>query len=206
MVSKKTGNKGYSLVEMIIVLAIIGIVSGISIASVTMIHSAKAKDASVVFDAEISELIAKSKSMNNSDGLYAIRLYREGSTFYIQSGTAKKSSDNKTWLFTVSPNNKNGQKGTNVSKYVKIAYVPEGTAYSDTWLDSYDDFWNTPQTDMGGTPKLKLDGGSAITGTLILYTKSGDCLSGNGTFGFYKRNGHMVARVIVRKNGSHEAR
>ena len=60
----KDDNAGYSLVEMIIVLAIVAVVSAMAIVSITMIHSAKAKEAAVTFDSEVSTLITKSKNLS----------------------------------------------------------------------------------------------------------------------------------------------
>lgn len=48
--------------------------------------------------------------------------------------------------------------------------------------------------------------GDELSGVVVAVTKSGDVISGNGAFCFFKKNGSQVARVYVRKNGSHEAR
>ena len=47
-------NEGFSLIEMIIVLAIIAVVSTMSILSIGIINTAKAKDAASVFDSEVA--------------------------------------------------------------------------------------------------------------------------------------------------------
>jgi len=190
MIKARINNKAYSLVEMIIVLGIIAVVSVMSLASVTMIHSAKAKDAAVVFDSQVSELIAKAKGQNvDSSKLYAIRLYKSGSSYYVQTGIANKSGG--SYVFTADPDNLNGGTGTSLSKFVKISYYPEkkddGTygGYSTDWDSAYE-----------------VDD----TGVLIVFTKSGNCVNGSGTYCFFKRNNSNVARDIVRMNGSHESR
>ena len=203
----RSKNKGYSLVEMIIVIAIIGVVSGMALASVSMIHSAKAKDASVVFNAEVSELMAKAKSMNDSSAMYAIRIHRDGNNYYIQSGTVKKSGTD--YMFKISPDNDNDYKGKSISKYVRVSYTEEnstGINYPADWNAWCDLTW----TD---STNIKSDGSigpysdnQELSGVLIAVTKSGDVISGNGAYCFFKKNGSQVARVYVRKNGSHEAR
>ena len=203
----RSKNKGYSLVEMIIVIAIIGVVSGMALASVSMIHSAKAKDASVVFNAEVSELIAKAKSMNDGSAIYALRLHKDGNNYYIQAGTVKKSGANL--MFKISPDNDNDYKGKSISKYVRVSYSPEtssGISYPDDWNASCDATWSA-------STNIKCDGAvgpyadnQELSGVLIMVTKSGDIISGNGAYCFFKKNGSQVARVYVRKNGSHEAR
>ena len=63
--TKHKNDHGYTLVEMIIVIAIIAVVAGMSLISITLIHSARAKEASVTVDSEIATLITKSKNMQS---------------------------------------------------------------------------------------------------------------------------------------------
>ena len=183
-------NKGYSLVETIIVIAIIGIVSAMALASVTMIHSAKAKDAAVVFDSKVAETAAKARGMNkDSSKLFSIRLYKEGSTYYIQTGTSEFSGG--AYTFTADADNMHEGKGTSISRYVRISYYPEDKTDPDS---SYTiGAWNDTK-DVG------------TSGQVIIFAKSGVCISGAGTYCFYKRNGTLVAKDFVRRNGSHESR
>jgi len=202
----KSKNKGYSLVETIIVIAIIGVVSVMAMASVSMIHSAKCKDAALVFDSEVSELLAKAKSMNDGTKMYALRVFKKGQNYYIQSGTVRKDGGNT--YFKISSDNQNDYYGKAVSKYVRISYTAEsssGITYPDDWSSALDTVWSNSvclcDGDIGG-----FHNGDALTGVLITVTKSGDVISGNGAFCFFRKSGSQVARVYVRKNGSHEAR
>ena len=43
-------NKGYSLIELIIVLAIIVVMTGVSMVTITIIHNARAREASTKFE------------------------------------------------------------------------------------------------------------------------------------------------------------
>lgn len=202
----KSKNKGYSLVETIIVIAIIGIVSVMAMASVSMIHSAKCKDAAVVFDSEISELMARAKAMNDGSGMCAIRVFKDGNNYYIQKGTVKKYGP--IIKFKIDNDNDNDYKGRAVSKYVMISYTAEsgsGLTYPDDWNSSLEDTWTNAAAVCEGSIGSFNDGDS-LTGVVIAVTKSGDVISGNGAFCFFRRNGSQVARVYVRKNGSHEGR
>lgn len=190
MIKGRKNNKAYSLVEMIIVLGIIAVVSVMSLVSVTMIHSAKAKDAAVVFDSQVSETIARARGKNtDSSKLYALKLYKSGTSYYVQTGIA--SSAGASYSFTPDTDNINDGKGTSLSKFVKISYYPERKddnsygRYSTNWDDAYE---------------------VSDTGVLLIFTKSGNCISGSGTYCFFKKNGSNVARDIVRMNGSHESR
>jgi prepilin-type N-terminal cleavage/methylation domain len=214
---KKSNNKGYSLVEMIIVIAIIGVVSGMALASVSMIRSAKAKDASVVFNSEISELVAMAKSMNDNNGICAVRIFRNtmDNTVYIQRGTVKKDGTN--YKFKISPENGNDYNGRPISKYVSVCYIPETEDLSGNptgmpasvpanWSDAYDTQWDEDNGIVADGSIGSVTDGENLQGRLISVAKSGDVLVGNGIYGFYRRNGSLMAYVYVRKNGSHEAR
>lgn len=204
----KSKNKGYSLVETIIVIAIIGVVSVMAMASVSMIHSAKCKDAAVVFDSEVSELIAQAKSMNDSSKMYALRVWKDGANYYIQRGTIR--DDAGTLKFKIDADNANDLRGKAVSKYVRISYTAEsgsGLTYPEDWDATLDATWTAATSIVcDGAAGSIFNDGDALTGVFIQVTKSGDIISGNGAFCFFKKNGSQVARVYVRKNGSHEAR
>ena len=75
--SLKHNNKGYSLVELIISMAIIVLLTGAAMLTMSMINSAKAREASVTFTSEISETSAKSKNqmvvLPNEDGVLVMQ-------------------------------------------------------------------------------------------------------------------------------------
>ena len=52
----KEKNKGYSLIELVIVIAIIALLTGLSFVTVSLLGSARAKEAAVDFDSQISDL------------------------------------------------------------------------------------------------------------------------------------------------------
>lgn len=179
----KDDNAGYSLVEMIIVLAIVAVVSAMAIVSITMIHSAKAKEAAVTFDSEVSTLITKSKNMNcdvNPNYSFCLKIYKDGDgKYYIQKGYYYDPTPGATttYIFDSTTDPLNDGKGTCLSSYVSVKYIQTGSATEEDVSTIY-----------------------------IRYDRKGMCIEGDGTYRFYKRNGTMVASVYLRKNGSHETR
>ena len=175
-------NKGYSMVEMIICIAIIAILSGVAIVTVTMINSAKAKDAAVSFDSVVADTIAKSKGQmcvvnGVEEPTYkrCIHLYLDDASgrYYMRTGYYDPDTD--TYEF-VDKENKNGGLGTNLSSKVVIKYQDLAGNKSD--VDS--------------------------TGVYIVFNKNGTCYSGIGLYEFYKRNGSLVDEVSIKANGSHQ--
>ncbi|SEF52508.1 prepilin-type N-terminal cleavage/methylation domain-containing protein [Eubacterium ruminantium] len=191
---KKTikSNKGFSLIEMIIVLAIIAVVSTMSVISIGIINSAKAKDAASVFDSEVASTHAKAKGMAaDVDGngtisdseleyTYALKLYKVAgkSEYYLATGYAKWQPGGV--LVFVNTSTANGGLGRNLSSYVKIRYT--GTLETGVQVNDYD-----PGT----------------TGVIIMFNRRGECILGDGEYEFQKTNGNTVARKYIRANGSH---
>ena len=170
-------NKGYSLVEMIIVIAIILIVSAMAAVTVTMIQSAKAKDAAIRVDSEIAEIIASSRGMAydpaDPNKFYALYLYEDDGAYFIERGYAEKLPTGK-YNFTSNGKNPNGDKGYDLTKYVIID-------------------WDAEDKD-------------DLPGVEIVYSKSGQCLAGYGKYSFKKRNGNEVATNYIRQNGTHASK
>lgn len=57
-------NKGYTLIEMIIVIAIIAIMTGAAMVTITILHNAKAKEASITLETALSETQKNAKGKN----------------------------------------------------------------------------------------------------------------------------------------------
>jgi prepilin-type N-terminal cleavage/methylation domain-containing protein len=210
MVGRKSNNKGYSLVETIIVIAIIGIVSAMALVSVSMIRTAKAKDASVVFNSEFAELVARAKAMNDKDGMCALRIYRDATDqkLYLQKGTVKQ--DGTKWKFKIADDNQNDYKGRVFARIVNMGYFAETSSgmpvYDTNYSDSLDAAFTTDNSIVANGSIGSFNDGDALPGMLIMVTKTGDVISGNGVYVFYKGNTDSMAYVLVRKNGTHDAR
>ncbi len=194
--SRAKQDKGYSLVEMIIVLAIIAIVSGMSVLSITMIHSAKVKNASITFNSEVSTLITKSKNMKPVytvagseqvfDG-FAMKVYKKSDTnYYCCIGYYKTSLTGARDYFMFEENE------VSLSKYSEIKFT--GKYYkADGSVENVN--------------KMVIGSSDNVDSMYIIFDKRGICLEGYGEYAFCKkRGGNQVARVVIRQNGSHFSR
>jgi prepilin-type N-terminal cleavage/methylation domain-containing protein len=72
-------NKGYSLIEMLIVIAIMAILSGLSAVSVSLIAKAKCQDAVQSFDSQLSNLWLQTKSTAGSQQIMYMTLEKSAS-------------------------------------------------------------------------------------------------------------------------------
>jgi prepilin-type N-terminal cleavage/methylation domain-containing protein len=193
-------NKGYSLVEMIIVIAIIAVMSAGAMVTVTLINSAKSKEAGVNFDSEVSELIAKSKSQipkfqldgeatasEHSDYYFAMAVFKDGDKYYMASGYYSKTDG----FHTYDADNNNDGRGQSITSRVSVNYVA-GSKNNGTM---------TANVRIGGTEEEK-------TGAwVIAFDKSGRCVSGVGTYEFSKASDNIVLdTVTINANGSHQSK
>ncbi len=211
-------NRGYSLVEMIIVLAIVIILAGLSLVSLTLVNTARAKDASNKFGSEVSQVRKKAIEMKPAkandpyfDDTKADN-YRFGIVIYKNDG--KFQTEQVIVEKTASGTYKYRDGGTAGVSHSYPAYDSSGTPirenvqYSSkvdvTFEGHYVSFvdgssWDTTDKKKPGA----IDTDDAIC---ILFDKHGNCVSGYGEYRFYKRNSNQVARVVVRQNGSIEIR
>jgi prepilin-type N-terminal cleavage/methylation domain-containing protein len=213
-------NKGYSLVEMIIVIAIIAIMAGGSMVTVTLINSAKAKEAGVTLDSEVAALVAQSKSQVpnlgtaydvNGDGAkddldekaskklnFAIAVYKNTDGKYYIAHGYYNSTDGTFNVYDAS--NNNDGKGTCISSRVSISYEPASKLSGKIQISS------TNETN------LKLDGieiKSSEDGKkyayVIAFDKSGKCICGVGTYELKKSaNNVTIDEISIKANGSHQ--
>lgn len=197
-------NNGYSLVEMIITIAIIVIMSGISFVTVSMINSAKAKDASVTFESELSDMITKTKNQvcivnGKSKPSYSscLMIYKASdNNYYVKKGyynpagsglseTNAASVNMDAMYIFINEENLNDGKGKGLSSRVKIGYRDNTIAGSTEQTIEYTD--------------------NASDKNYIVYDRNGRCLEGYGIYRFYKKNGNVIADVTIQKNGSHQS-
>ena len=180
-------NKGYSLVEMIICIAVIAILSGVAMVTVSLIHSAKAKEASVSFTSELSDIAIKSKNqivmikdeddniVKYPDYSYCLKLYKTDGRFYIKKGYYNPDgTDDSTKYVFVSGENPNNDLGISLSSRVNITF-----------------------TDSTGTE-------ADVDEAYIAYDRKGRCSLGYGRYSFYNKKG-LIAEVKINKNGSYQS-
>lgn len=197
-------NKGYTLVEMVVVIAIVAILAAMATISVTLIHSAKAKEAAITFDNDIATLVTRSKNQDipetekaNGYKYHAIKITSDASGYYyIDKVLCKDPSD----------------PASCIPDFTSLNKVSDPTFYSDL-SNPYDISKLTDQeksqiaTSLSKHVDITYNGSSiSTTGVIIVYNKAGLCIAGEGEYQFLKDNGNQVARVEIRKNGSHQSR
>ena len=189
---KKLNNKGYSLVELIIVIGMIVVLTGAALITMSVMHSAKAKEAAITFDSELSELNhnAKNKAIDmNADDIvndldkgysYGIKLHLNGKKVYLQQIVVKDGVEFASDDY-INANNSNDGLGISLSSYVYVKY---------TDLD-------------GNVTLINEDNANEV---IISFDKKGMCTAGYGTYEFLRTSGgDQVASVTINKNGSHHS-
>lgn len=185
-------NKGMSLVELIIVIAIIAVLTTVSMVTMTIMHGAKAKDASMSFESRIAELQSKQRGqivvcktsesddtlIQQNDYRYATKLYVIGEKAYVMDSIAIKNNPSAEADYNddLIDEKINDGLGTCLSQYVEVIY--------------YDADGN----------KKELKNGDCV---YVCFDKSGACISGDGRYDFIKKSsGNVISSVTINKNGS----
>ena len=215
---KKTiskNDRGYSLVELVIVLAIVAILAAMALISVTIIHSARAKDSALKLDSEIAECITQCKNMkpdqNDPSGKpydgYAIAIYKNNSldkfiiapVYYSEAGGILGSGHYSPIYNLDDPslNSNQRQNASIIQIPSSVSMTFKGTTMTNTDTQIVNTSYKTGDT----APKS-----AGNDWVFIRFDKKGNCVSGYGEYKFYKKNGNVVSRVIIRQNGSHEVR
>lgn len=191
MKKKIDDNSGYTLVELIIVIALIVILTTAAFITMSVMHTAKVKEAATTFDAEVTELVARCRneqvySDDNNNGafdsgeekpdyMYAICFYKKNGDLYIRKAFATGSLS--SFSFNGAHNTSNNGKGIKVTSYAKVTYTDFDGSYDDVSVPNYH---------------------------FIVFDKSGSCVKNPGIYKFYKKNGGLIATVTINKNGSHQ--
>ena len=175
-------NKGYSFVELIIVIVLILILSVMSLVSLSLITSARAKDASTEFGSELQVIKKKCMDMtpdkNSWDSTLSLSeddkdKARYGLVVYFEDGNFKMS---------------------------EVNCYPKGKFYQY-------DLTTVNETVLFSKRIDVLPGGLNSDDCIcIVFDRHGNCLSGYGEYDFNRKNGSTVAKVYVNKNGSIEIR
>ncbi|MBQ8924462.1 MAG: prepilin-type N-terminal cleavage/methylation domain-containing protein [Lachnospiraceae bacterium] len=185
---------GYSLVEMIIVIAIIVIMTGASFITLSVMHSAKAKEAASSFETELAMVISNSK--NKSIDYSMDGVVQDSEKNYLMGLRVYLASDNKIYLQRCVISNGNIYDSDENSAFIKSINVGKGKG---TCLSAYVD---VIYTDNDGN-ETKITGAGDSDSVFLAFNKKGECVNGYGTYKFLKKNGSTVATVRVNKNGSY---
>ena len=187
-------DNGFSLVEMIIVIAIILVLSTGALLSYTVIHSARAKDAAVKLGSETNAL--KTMCMNMSPGdtihdYYALAMYNESSgTTHICKVLHVAGSANEYEYID--------DEDVNLTSSVDVKFEGSSLAFGDSA--------NALASATSGQEVPGDKDANTKSPFYICFDKRGNCYSGYGTYYFYKNNGSQVARVKISQNGSIDVR
>ncbi len=185
-------NKGYSLIELVIVIAIIAILAAMALVSVTIIHSARAKDSALKLDSEVAEVLTKSKNMTpGSDLEYSLVVYRDSND---KVNICQATFDKNSGTYTLDT-----ESNIVLPSQVNVSF--NGVNYKDGTTSLEDA--NKSSKYNGSDDKISADSDEYVH---IRFDKKGSCLSGYGLFKFYKKNGNVVSKVTIRQNGSHEVK
>lgn len=191
-------DKGYSLVETVIVLVMIVILSVISLVSVTIINTARAKQASTLFGDEVNTCRKRCMSMSPAEDpshagkktSYGLALYYEGNNF---SAAQVECYNDGGYKYVLSGSDVKVNDNAEMSSRVNIKF----TGYYKSFKDL---------SDNGGSVRTDFTPGSLNNpnAVCIMFDKHGNCTSGYGKYEFFKKDGNKVATVTVRQNGSIE--
>lgn len=121
MKSKLKSDSGYTLVEMIIVIAIIAIMSGAGALTISSIRASQATASMQKFDSELSTLEMRTKTQKAGE---AIRIVQNGANYDIFYGTC---TDGNPSTFTA-----NSTTADKVLERVTIYYAENYDADSET--------------------------------------------------------------------------
>jgi prepilin-type N-terminal cleavage/methylation domain-containing protein len=183
-------NDGYSLVEMLIVLAIIMLLTGMAYLSLSVLSSAKARDKAIEFDNELATVAAKARNMNagfvdSATGIvydqYGIVIYKPVTGSGLFEAPAYYNPTLDYYVVDCSEAKK-------FSKRVGLVF--NGTTNTGSQLKP-----------------INNDGSGVDAISVIRFNRRGECMNGYGTYTFTTdRNSSGVASTKLRQNGSHEAR
>jgi len=179
-------HNGYSLIELIIVIAIIVILTALSFASMNILNTARVKDACVLTGSKVSELKTKSMNMSYKKGdtikNYGLSIYVDADNLY-HIAEIKVLSDGSI--------DYTGGEDITFSRSVVVKFT--GNKLESTGL----------QTDYMPGQKGATGDNSPV---YILFDKRGNCYSGYGELSFYKKNGIKVSKVKIGSSGNVDTR
>ena len=186
MRKSRMNNKGYSLVELVIVLAIILILATMSLISLTILKTARAKDSCITTGEEINALKMRSMNMSPNDGIhdkFGLSIYKDSNDIY-HVAQIQHNSTTGDYDYVVGENIK-------LSSAIDIKFTGELESQTSAVTDY--------------VPGNK-NGTGSDSPIIILFDKRGNCYSGAGTISFYKKNGNRVSRIEIKSSGSVDIR
>lgn len=196
----KKDNKGYSLVELLIVLAIMAVLSGLAVVTWNIVYKAKCQAGANNFNSEVNTLRSSTMAKNED---FCVRVYQEESGAYIvERGLCPTDNIDDFWVPNISDKDNYddffnyNNTGTPLTIKIKYEISYKNTKNNTTYIiqesKAYEDL-----------------GGAKPEGILIKYAKSdGSMKCGYGEFVFQKvsKSNKIVTLSTVTLNketGSH---
>ena len=167
---KRRNHKGYSMVELIIVIGIIGILSAVSLVTWRSVDSANYKKAVSTFESELSTLRTATMSQ---DSRMAMRLYYDSDDdcYYVERGYWNDGFKTDA----------SGDPTLDSSSYYDYA----GTS-------------NPVKILRRG--RVAYEGSTLNSIVIRFQKSDGSVLVGDGKFSFYRGNGELISNVNLTKN------
>lgn len=187
---RRLNDKGFSLIEMIIVIAIIAIMTAAAMAIIGIMHSAKAKEASHTFEVQLAELQASSRGQScvvggviQPDYQFTLVVHKSGNKYYLAKAyynTAAGDRENDA-SYIYDTENANGGLGTSLSSYVTMKYTPQGGTEGDI-------------------------GDRSSGAVYITFNRQGECIHGYGKYSFFKKSGkNRICDLTLNRIGSRQS-
>lgn len=110
-------NKGYTLIEMLIVIAIMAVLTGLAAVSISLIQKGKQRDAISVFESQLNNVWLQTKSIGVSETSMYMVIERDGS-----------KGAYKIQLYDMIGGSPVLKEETTMNKYVNLSYNSEGVA------------------------------------------------------------------------------
>ena len=179
-------NKGYTLVEMLIVISIMVILASLSMFSIGVIRDAKRSAAVNTFDNQISSCLVKTKAVSDIDA----------------------SGKNNICMYVFKRDN-----GTKVNYCIKVGYdntdavkdILSGTVLGAAYPDDSNDDGNWDAVLPKDVADIIYEGSSIANYQKIKFNKSnGTVTDGYGKYEFVKSDGTVYSTIYVdRLSGNH---
>lgn len=178
-------NKGYSMIEMMIVIAIMAILTGVAVVSMSMIKKAKAQDVVRTFNSQVTNAWLQTKAIG-----------KKQTSMYVEV-TTKKDSNGKLipCKFLIKDLDTDG-KTIIVKEETALTSNPESDSSARVRMEYVA---STPSNSPGAKANQDSENVAGDNPTFIIrFDKAtGEVVKGAGTYTFTDDGGNVVASVYI---------
>lgn len=183
-------NKGYTLIEMLIVIAIMAILAGVAVVTIGIIKNARCTAAVNSFQNQVSSLWIKTKAIS------------QGSV--QASPTGKDASDKYPLCMRILKNSDSGDDVKDGAYELILGYNTGSGFEEKETVAVLTDIININYTPVGDQHTLNTYDGNNITSAIIQFNKSdGSVVYGAGTYNIMYNNRTFGSIHIDRISGNH---